>query len=103
RRWGVHPVAAGAVTVVALSNPNLLSTIGVASYEVPVTALLVASIWAFQLHVERSSGATLVLLAALLTATALTRSLFHPVWILAVLTLAVLARPVARRAVAVAV
>lgn len=101
-RWRVHPVAAGLVSALALANPNLLTTVGVASYEVPVTLLLVASLWWFQRSLQRPGLVPLVGLAATLTALAMTRSLFHPAFVVAVVVLAGVARRIAWRHVVVA-
>ncbi|HEX2577183.1 MAG TPA: hypothetical protein VHK88_12595, partial [Aquihabitans sp.] len=101
-RWRLHPVAAGLVSAVALANPNLLSTINVASYEVPVALLLMASIWWFQRQLQHPGLVPLVGLAASLTLLTMTRSLFHPAFAVAVVVLAAVARRAPWRHVAVA-
>lgn len=94
RRWRVQPWAALVFVSIGVCGPSLLWTVGIASYEIPSAALMVFAIWAFQLHMERSSGASLLLLAVALTAGGLTRSLLSPFWIVAVFGIAVVARPV---------
>jgi hypothetical protein len=101
-RWGVQPVAGGVVVGFAMVNPSLLSTIHIASYEVPVACLLVTLLWLAQRHLERPGPRWLLPIALTLTVAALTRSLLHPVWVLAVLGLLGLVRPVDRRQVAAA-
>lgn len=101
-RWRVHPVAAGLISVLALANPNLLTTIAVASYEVPVTFLLVASLWWFQRGLQRPGLLPLVGLSVTLTALTMTRSLFHPAFVVAVVVLVAVARRLAWRHVAIA-
>ncbi len=102
-RWRVRPLIAGPITALAMVNPNLLSTVGVASYEVPVTVLVVASVWWFQRQLQRPGLVPLVGLSVTLTALAMTRSLFHPAFVVAVVVLAAVARSVPWRHVAVAV
>ena len=98
-RWGVGPVIAGLIVALALLNPSLLSTITIASYEVPVALLLVASLWAMQRYLDTPGTGWLLATSALLTLTALTRSLFNPPWVAVVLVLMLIARPVSRRQV----
>ncbi len=102
QRWRVHPWAAGAITALAMANPNLLSTIVVSSYEVPVVAMLVAGVWLFQRYLDRPSSRLIIALSVVLTAVSLTRSLLHPVWVLGFLLFAVAARKVPARTIAVA-
>ncbi len=102
-RWRVRPLIAGPIVALALVNPNLLSTVGVASYEVPVAFLLVASVWWFQRQLQRPGLAPLLGLSVTLTALAMTRSLFHPAFVVAVVVLAAAARAVPWRHVVVAV
>lgn len=102
QRWRVHPWAAGTITVLAMANPNLLSTIVVSSYEVPVMALLVLAFWLFQRYLDAPRPQLLVWLSVVLTAVSLTRSLLHPVWVVGFLLFAVVARKVPVRAVVVA-
>lgn len=100
--WRVPPVAAGTATGLALANPNLLSTIEVASYEIPVTMLLVGSLWWIQRCVQRPSGRALVGLAVTLTALALMRSLFHPVFVVGLIVAVGLVRRASWRQIAIA-
>ena len=86
-RSGVGPLTAGGVASVAVLSPSLVNTIGLASYEVLVCLLVVAAIAAAQRYLDGPRTFWLVAASALLTAAALTRSLLHPVWVLAVLAL----------------
>jgi hypothetical protein len=99
-RWGLQPVVGGVIVGFAMVNPSLLATIYIASYEVPVACLLVTLLWLAQRHLEAPSLGRLVAVAVVLTVVALTRSLLHPLWVLAVLGVLWLARPVDRRQVA---
>lgn len=101
-RWGIHPLLAGGIVALALTAPPILTTIVHGSYEVPLAALLVAATWTLQRHLDRPGAAGLIGLSALLTALVMTRSLFHPAWVAVVLALAVVARPLPWRTVAVA-
>src|SRR5918998_496437 len=96
-RWGVGPIAAAVVAAITVLNPSLLSTMAMASYEVPVGLLIVAALATAQRYLETRRAAWLLATAGLLTAGALTRSLLHPLWIAAVLALLVIARPPDRR------
>lgn len=96
-RWGIGPVVSGLIVGLALLNPSLLSTMTIASYEVPVALLLVASLWAMQRHLDEPGTGWLLATSALVTLTALTRSLFNPPWVAVVLVLVLVARPVSRR------
>lgn len=97
-RSGVGTLTAGGVATVAVLSPSLVNTIGLASYEVLVCLLVVAAIAAGQRYLDGPRTFWLVAASALLTAAALTRSLLHPVWVLAVLALLMAARPPGRRA-----
>jgi hypothetical protein len=101
-RWGLGPLAAGVVAALAMANPNLLGTIHIASYEVPVTMFVVGSLWAAQRFLDEPRLRWLLVASGALTAGALTRSLLHPMWVLGILVVLVVARPVARRYVAAA-
>lgn len=101
-RWGLGPVAAGAVAAVAMANPSLLGTIHIASYEVPVAMLVVGSLWAGQRYLDEPGMRWLLVTSGFLTAGALTRSLLHPLWVLGVLGVLLVARPATRRQAAAA-
>lgn len=101
-RWRVHPWVAGFLAAGALINPTLLFNLVWNSYEVPVAFLLVLAVWLLQRYLQRPTGAGLVAVATVLTAAALTRSLLHPVLIVAVVALAAHARRIPWRGVAVA-
>jgi hypothetical protein len=101
-RWGVGPIVAGVIVAVALLNPSLLSTMTIASYEVPVALLLIASLYTMQRYLETPGTGWLLATSGLVTLTALTRSLFNPPWVLAVLALILVARRATRRQAAAA-
>jgi hypothetical protein len=105
-RWGLGPIAAGLVAALAMANPNLLGTIHIASYEVPVAMFVVGSLWAAQRFLDEPRLRWLLVTSGALTAGALTRSLLHPVWVFGILLVLVVARPLpgphARRHVAAA-
>jgi hypothetical protein len=96
-RWGLGPLAAGAVAAIAMANPSLLGTIHIASYEVPVAMLVVGSLWAAQRYLDDPRLPWLLAASGFLTAGALTRSLLHPVWVAGILVALLVARPVTRR------
>lgn len=98
-RWGVNPVAAGCLGVVVIADPNLLRTMSIDSYEIPVATMLIAALWLIQRFVDRPRFQTLLGLSAMLTLIAMTRSLFHPVWALVVLAIVVAVRGISRRQV----
>lgn len=102
QRWRVHPWAAGAITALAMANPNLLSTIAISSYEVPVMAMLVLGFWLFQRYLDAPRPGLLIWLSVVLTAVSLTRSLLHPAWVVGFLAFAVAARKVPLRTAVVA-
>lgn len=96
-RWGLGSAAAAVVATVAVLNPSLLNTIGLASYEVLVCLLLVGALATAQRYLDDARAASLLAASALLTAAALVRSLLHPAWVLAVLAVLLVARPPGRR------
>ncbi|WCO65757.1 sigma-70 family RNA polymerase sigma factor [Iamia majanohamensis] len=102
-RWGAHPVLAGTAAGVALTTPSALRTVVQGSYEVPLATLVVLALWLVQRHVDSPRPGTLVGLSTVLTTLVMVRSVFHPLWLLAVLALVAIARPVPARAVAIAV
>lgn len=93
----VPGIAAGLISVVALSNPNLLTTMPIASYEVPVALMLLAALRIAVAQLRSPTAGKLLATAGLLTAIALTRSLFHPVWALGVLAVLIVLRPPSKR------
>lgn len=102
-RWRLRPVSAGVVTAIAVAQPSLAKTVHLVSYEVPVAMLVVGSLWAIQRHLDRPGLRRLLLVSTTLTLGVLTRSLLHPLWLVAVLTIVLIARPVPPRHVAAAV
>lgn len=101
-RWGLGPVAAGVVVAVALTQPSLVKTVHIASYEVPVAMLIVGALWAVQRHLDEPRLRWLLAASTMLTLAALTRSLMHPLWVLAVVALVLTARRVPARHAAAA-
>jgi hypothetical protein len=96
-RWGLGPLAAGVVAALAMANPNLLGTIHIASYEVPVAMFVIGSLWAAQRYLDEPRLRWLLVTSGALTAGALTRSLLHPVWVLGILAALMVARPLPRQ------
>jgi hypothetical protein len=102
-RWTVPVSVATVAACLAIADPALLSTIRIASYEVPLAAMLVLLLWVLDRHLEVPTGRRLGAVVALGCALVLTRALFHPVWLAVVLTIVLLARPPTRRQVVVAI
>ena len=71
--------------VIAGIHPDVIGNAFQPTYEMPSAALLVALIWL--LTSERRDRRWFLAVACVTSATALTRSLYHPVWIVAVLAL----------------
>ena len=101
-RWGVPVVAATIAAGFAVANPSLLFTIRIASYEVPLAAMLLALVVAIDHHVRRPTGRSLAAVVAAGTALVLTRALFHPLWLLAILAVVLVTRRPPRRDVVLA-
>jgi hypothetical protein len=101
-RLGVGPIVAGVIVAVTLLNPSLLATMSISSYETPVALLLIGSLYAMVRYLETPRTGWLLATAGLLTLTAMTRSLFNPPWVLAVLALVLVARRVTLRQAAAA-
>lgn len=97
RRLGAGPVVAAVATALAVGNPNLLSTVTIASYEVLVALLVVGVLWLLLRYLSTGRDGVLVALSVVLTVGALTRSLLHPAWVAVILAVALLARRPARR------
>jgi hypothetical protein len=102
---GCPGVAATAGAVIVALDPVLLSYENTVTYELPVATLLVVSGWCCARYARTRSTGHLVAFVAAVTAAALTRALLHPVWLVAMVLLVVLAiRPRSGwRAVGVAV
>ena len=96
-------MAATIVAGLAVANPSLLSTIRIASYEVPLAALLLGLVAAVDHHARAPGPRSLAAVVALGTVLVFTRALYHPVWLLAVLVVVLLARPPVRRHVVIAI
>jgi len=102
-RWTVPVGVATVAACVAVAWPPLLSTIRIASYEVPLAAMVVVLVNVLDRHLEQPTGRRLAGVIALGTALVLMRALFHPVWLAGLLVIVLLARPVSWRHVAAAV
>jgi hypothetical protein len=100
-RWEVPNVVATAVACLAVANPTLLGTIRIVSYEVPVATLLVVLVWVLDRYLATPTPVLLGATVGLATALVLTRSLFHPAWLVAVLAVVFWARRQPARRVAV--
>jgi hypothetical protein len=92
-RWGTPPLAAGALVALAMVNPALLDTIGSCGIQVPVALLVVAALYAFGRYVDDPRWAWLLMLSFVLTAGVLTWQVLQPAWVVAIVVLAVVARP----------
>lgn len=102
-RWTVPVSVATGVACLAIADPGLLSTIRIASYEVPLAAMLVGLVWVLDRYLEAPSARLLAAIVALGTALVLTRALFHPLWLAVVLAIMLLARRPSRRQVLLAI
>lgn len=102
-RWTVPVTVATLAACLAVAQPGLLSTIRIASYEVPLAAMLVVLLGVLDRHLEAPTTRRLAAVVALATTLVLTRALFHPVWLAVVLVIVLVARPVPRRVLLVAV
>lgn len=106
-RLGLSRRVAVSVALVATVHPEVLKGAFEPTYELPVAALLLA-VLAVVAGLDRDDARLrrrLLGLAALVTAVTMTRSLYHPVWALAVLALALwhVRRRISRRTVLVTV
>ncbi len=101
-RWRVPVAGAAVAAAFAVADPALLSTIRIASYEVPLAAMLVALFWVLDRHLRQPTGRRLAAVVALALALVLTRALFHPAWLAIVLAVVLVARPPTRRQVLLA-
>jgi hypothetical protein len=88
---GCSDVAATVGTVVVALDPVLLSYENTVTYELPVATLLVVSGWCCARYARTRSTGHLVGFVAAITAAALTRALLHPVWLVAMVVLVVVA------------
>ncbi len=91
------PVAAAVGAALVALNSSILSYEIVVAYEVPVIAMLVCAALFLVRWVRTGRMGWLIALAAMLATIVLTRALLHPVWMAAVLALALVARPPTRR------
>lgn len=83
-RLGCSAAAAVGLALVASLNPEVLRGGFEPTYELPVAALLAGCLWSAVRVVQSPSALRLAVLAGLATAVVLTRSLYHPVWAVAV-------------------
>lgn len=97
RRW-----ITTVVVILVAWNPLFIRNESVLTYELPVTFLLVATVWCAHRYLQRPDLGRFVMVLAVLVAGVLTRAALNPLWfVAAVVVLLVLRRPVAsRRAVA---
>jgi hypothetical protein len=101
-RWRIPPVPAGAVVALALASPSLPNTVRIVSYEIPVAMLVVGTLWAIQRYLDEPALRWLLAASATATLGVLSRSLLHPLWLVAVVALVLVARPVPPRHLAAA-
>ncbi|MBX3315079.1 MAG: hypothetical protein KF906_12255 [Actinobacteria bacterium] len=102
-RWRVPSVVSGLIASLVISEPDLLRTVVWHSYEIPVALMLVAACWSLQRLLQGGGGRWLITASCALTAATLTRSLVHPVVVLAVVLLGAWLASASRRATIVAV
>ncbi len=84
RRLGIADVIAGAVVLAFALTPNFPVYRNWLFYTLPVAFLLLASAVALLFFLERRSRAGLALFLSLVTLVMLTRSVFHPLWLVAI-------------------
>ncbi len=80
---GFMSVAATIAACVVAINPILLAYENVVTYEIPVAALLVVSALLCARYATSRRLTTFTWFVLILTAIVLTRSLFHPIWLIA--------------------
>ena len=97
-RWGLPSWVAAAVAAVAVADPALLATIRTVGYEVPIAMMLVVLVWLLDRHVASPTDRLALEITGVATALVLTRSLFHPLWLVATLGVVLVARRPSRRA-----
>lgn len=102
-RLGLPPIGAGVVGGLAVANPGLLHTITLASYEVPLALGLALLALLVERHAERATFRSFVAVAGVVTVLTMTRSVLHPLWLIGVLAVVAVARPVGRRALVVGI
>ncbi|HET6949820.1 MAG TPA: hypothetical protein VFI47_05580 [Acidimicrobiales bacterium] len=88
RAW----VAVVAVLVV-FSDPNMLGFEAHLSHEAVVTPMLLGVMWAVAAHADRPSAGRFGAVLAAGTVLVLTRAMFHPVWLAALVLVVALVRP----------
>jgi hypothetical protein len=85
RRLRLPPAAAVVLALLSTVNSSVLYSGFRARYELPVAALVMASVWAACSNWAERPRRAALLTATLLTMLGLTRSLYHPVFVVAVL------------------
>ncbi len=84
RRLGIADAIAGAVCLAFALAPNFPVYRNWLFYTLPIAFLLLASAIALTFFLERQSRAMLALFLSLVTFVMLTRSAFHPLWLVAI-------------------
>ncbi|MDP9463613.1 MAG: hypothetical protein M3P52_03230 [Actinomycetota bacterium] len=79
-----RPMIGVVVATLVMLDPQVLAGAFSPTYELPTTCGLIAVLWLVVLH-PRSPRFTLIGLAAMGTAVAMTRTVFHPVWLVLLL------------------
>jgi hypothetical protein len=97
RRLEVGPLIAGPATLIYMLGPAPLLYETFTLYTYPTAAFLVLAALAVHRYASSGSGWDALAIAALVTAVALTRSLFHLAWVVAAVLLVALLRPPTRR------
>jgi hypothetical protein len=103
-RLFAKPVVATVIATLVMLDPQVTSEAFTPQYEIPTTCGLIAVLWLVVIR-PRSPRFTIVCIAAVGTAVVMTRTVFHPVWLVLLLLtcLWVVRRSVDRRAVVVTV
>jgi hypothetical protein len=91
RRMGFPDWACIASASVVAVDPELIRYAYEPAYEVPSTMLVVLAVWAGVRLIERPTTRRAIAFSGGATALALTRSLFHPVWLAALLAIVLVA------------
>lgn len=88
RELGLRPGAALGIGLLATLNPEVVRNAFEPTYELPVAALLLGTVlWAARWASGRHGARAAVACSSLATAVILTRSLYHPLWLVGVLAL----------------
>jgi hypothetical protein len=79
-----QPILGAAIATVVMLDPQVLAGAFTPTYDLPTTCGLIAALWLVVMQ-PRSPRFTLISLAAVGTAVVLTRTVFHPLWLVLLL------------------